>query len=72
MGDKVGDFKYNGIPIFNVGFGDFFTFTESIQSGNRVLSKHIQRPDLKEHFIKSRHNNFGVCYEGVTLDVRKN
>ena len=72
MKEDIGDFSYNGIPMFNVGFRDFSVFLESIESNKRVLSKNIARSDLREYFIQSRHNNFGVCYEGVTLDIRKN
>lgn len=68
---KTGDFTYNGIPIFQVGFSDFYVFYESIEHGKRVLSKNINRQDLQDHFKKSRSNDFGICYEGVILDLRK-
>jgi hypothetical protein len=72
MSKTIGDFNYNGIPMFNVGFSDFYTFIESINSGKRLLSKNIQRDDLREYFKGSRNNNFGVCYEGVMIDMRNN
>lgn len=68
---KIGDFTYNGIPIFQVGFSDFYVFYESIEYSKRVLSKNIKRQDLQDHFKKSRSNDFGICYEGVILDLRK-
>jgi hypothetical protein len=67
----LGDFTYNGIPIFNVGFSDFYVFYESIEHDKRVLSKNINRSDLQDYFKKSRINDFGICYEGVILDLRK-
>ena len=65
-----GDFTYNGIPMFNVGFGDFYTFVESVNNGKRLLSKNIEREDLRAYFKQSRNNNFGICYEGVIIDMR--
>lgn len=67
---QSGDFTYNGIPIFNVGFSDFFVFYESIEYGKRIMTKNITRNDLQEYFKKSRTNDFGVCYEGVIIDLR--
>lgn len=67
---QSGDFTYNGIPIFNVGFSDFFVFYESIEYGKRIMTKNIRRNDLQEYFKKSRTNDFGVCYEGVIIDLR--
>lgn len=67
---QSGDFTYNGIPIFNVGFSDFFVFYESIEHGKRIMTKNITRNDLQEYFKKSRTNDFGVCYEGVIIDLR--
>jgi hypothetical protein len=66
-----GDFSYNGIPIFMVGFMDFTLFVESRQQNRRVLSRDIINDDLREHYKKSRDNSFGICYEGVIIDIRK-
>ena len=65
------DFKYNGIPIFNVGFSDFDMFVTCLENGNRILTKNIQSPKLQEHYKKSRTNQFGICYEGVIIDITK-
>jgi len=65
------DFNYNGLPIFNVGFSDFDMFITYIENGNRILTKNIQSPKLQEYYKKSRKNNFGICYEGVIIDLTK-
>lgn len=70
MKESGGDFTYNGIPIFNVGFSDFYTFVEGLNDGKRILSKNISREDLREFYKKSRNHAFGVCYEGVMIDMR--
>ena len=67
---KNGDFTYNGIPIFNVGFNDFYMFYESLQNGHRIFSKNITRNELHDYYKKSRTNEFGICYEGVIIDLR--
>ena len=67
---KKGDFDYNGVPIFNVGFGDFHMIYESLDNHKRVLSKNIKNQPLQEFYKKSRDNAFGICYEGVILDFR--
>jgi len=66
-----GDFTYNGIPIFIVNFSDFTTFTESLKSGSRLLSRNIINESLKEYYKKSRDYAFGISYEGVIVDLRK-
>lgn len=63
-----GDFKYNGMPIFEVGFNDFYVITEHINSNARLLSRNIERDDLREFFIK-KGTKFGIRYEGVLIDV---
>lgn len=65
------DFNYNGIPIFNVGFKDFDLFITHMENGNRILPKNIESPKLQEHYRKYRTNNFGVCYEGVIIELNK-
>jgi len=63
------EFNYNGIPIFNVGFNDFNMFVTCLENGNRILTKNIQSSSLREHYKKSRTNNFGICYEGVIIEL---
>jgi len=65
-----GNFKYNGVPVFNVGSLDFAYFINCHESGSRILSKNIKHDKLQEHYKKSRTNNFGICYEGVIIDLR--
>ena len=71
MSKLEGDFKYNGIPIFEVGFLDFYTFVNCFENNNRILSRNIQGDNLREFYKKSRNNSFGICYEGVIIDLRK-
>lgn len=66
----AGDFQYNGIPIFNVGFIDFHMFYESLENNKRILSKNIINESLQTYYRKSRDNKFGICYEGVIIDLR--
>jgi hypothetical protein len=66
----TGDFQYNGIPIFKVGFGDFHMFYDSLENNKRILSKNILNESLQEYYRKSRDNVFGICYEGVIIDLR--
>jgi len=66
-----GDFKYNGIPIFNVGFSDFNMFVTHMENGNRILSKNIRSEKLQDYYRKSRTNKFGIYYEGVLIDLTK-
>lgn len=66
----AGDFQYNGIPIFNVGFDDFYMIYECLQYNKRILSKNILNESLQAHYKKSRENEFGICYNGVILDMR--
>lgn len=65
-----GDFKYNGIPIFNIGVSDFSYIVNCNESGSRILSKNIVRKELQNLYKKSRDKSFGVCYEGVIIDFR--
>lgn len=65
-----GDFQYNGIPVFNVGFDDFYMIYEALQNNKRILSKNILNESLQSHYKKSRENEFGICYRGVILDMR--
>ena len=67
----IGDFTYNGIPIFNVGLSDFHLFTESLNVNKKILSKNILREDLQTYYKSSR-NVFGICYEGVIVDYNLN
>ena len=64
------DFKYNGIPIFKVGLLDFSYIVNCFESKNRLFSKNIQNEQLKNFYIKSRTNSFGIFYEGVIIDFR--
>jgi len=65
-----GDYQYNGIPIFNVGFSDFHMIYESLEKDKRILSKNILSESLQCHYRKSRDNAFGISYQGVILDLR--
>jgi len=70
MSEQIGDFNYNGIPFFKVGFSDFSYIYECINSDNRMLSKNIQSIQLQEQYKKSKTKAFGVVYEGVMIDFR--
>ena len=63
-----GDFKYNGTPIFEVGFSDFSTITEYLNHGGRLLSRNIERDDMREYYVK-RGLKFGIRYEGILIDL---
>lgn len=67
---KHGDYNYNGIPIFNVGFNDFHLFYNSLNENKRILSKKILNESLQTHYRKSRDNDFGISYQGVIVDMR--
>ena len=71
MKSVIGDFTYNGVPIFNVGLSDFHLFIESMNDNKKILSKNILREDLQT-FYKSSRNVFGICYEGVIVDYNLN
>lgn len=66
----IGDFQYNGIPIFNVGFRDFHMIYECLENDNRILSKNIINENLQTYYRKSRDNMFGVSYQGVIIELR--
>lgn len=66
-----GDFTYNGVPIFNVGFMDFTLFTNCMESKSRIFTKNINNKFLREYYKKSRDKKVGICYEGVIIDLRK-
>ena len=63
-----GDFKYNGLPIFEVGFNDFYLVSDYLNRGGRLLSKNIERDDLRDFYIK-KGTKFGVRYEGMLIDL---
>ena len=63
-----GDFKYNGIPIFECGFHDFSVITEYLDRGGRLLSRNIQRDDLREYYGNNG-MKFGIRYEGILIDL---
>ena len=65
-----GDFTYNGIPIYKVGFGDFSYVVNCFENGNRIFSKVIKHPELNESYKKIRNKAFGIWYEGVIIDFR--
>ncbi len=69
--NKKGDFTYNGLPIFNVGFLDFTMFLNAIEGNYRLFTKSIINIDLREYYKKSRDKKIGICYQGVILDLRK-
>ena len=71
MKSEIGDFNYNGVPIFNVGLSDFHLFIESLNDNKKILSKNILREDLQTYYKSSR-NVFGICYEGVIVDYNLN
>lgn len=64
----VGDFKYNGTPIFEVNFSDFSTITDYLNCGGRLLSRNIDRNDLRDYYVK-RGLKFGIRYEGILIDL---
>lgn len=64
----VGDFKYNGTPIFEVSFGDFCTITEYLDHGGRLLSRNIERDDMRDYYMK-RGLKFGIRFEGILIDL---
>ena len=66
-----GDFTYNGVPIFNVGFMDFTMFTSCMENKYRIFTKNINNEMLREYYKKSSDKKVGICYEGVILDLRK-
>ena len=72
MSDKeaIGDFRYNGIPIYKVGFSDFTYIVNCFENDNRILSKQLTHKDLQEHYRKSKSKAFGIFYEGVIVDFR--
>jgi hypothetical protein len=65
-----GDFNYNGIPIFNVGFLDFSMILNCFESDKRIYTKNIYKENLREYYKNTREKKFGICYEGVILDSR--
>lgn len=65
---SVGDFKYNGIPIFEVGFSDFAVITEYLNVGGRLLSRNIDRDDMRDYYTK-KGMKFGVRYDGILIDL---
>ena len=67
---NVGDFKYNDTPIFNVGFSDFCVIIESLNSNTRLLSRNIERSDLRDFYTK-KGTKFGIQYEGIRIDLSK-
>ena len=66
-----GDFTYNGVPIFNVGFLDFSMLTLSMESNSRILTKNIINESLRNAYKKSRDKKIGICYEGVIINLKK-
>ena len=63
-----GDFRYNGIPIFEVGFSDFATITQYLDRGGRLLSRNLIREDMKEYYGNNG-MKFGIRYEGILIDL---
>lgn len=68
---KKGDFTYNGVPIFNVGFIDFSMFLSCMEGNSRILTKNIMNTNLRNYYKKSRDKKVGICYEGVIIDLQK-
>lgn len=67
----VGDYQYNGMPVFNVNMSDFHLFSEAISPDRRLLSKNIMRNDLREFYRNKKHGyEFYIQYEGIILDMR--
>lgn len=69
--NNKGDFTYNGVPIFNVGFLDFSMLTSSMESNSRILTKNILNESLREAYKKSRDKKIGICYEGVIINLNR-
>lgn len=70
MNDNIGDFNYNGIPIYKVGFSDFTYITNCFESDGRILSRNIHHQGVQEQYKKSKNKAFGIIYEGVIIDFR--
>jgi len=66
------NFKYNGIPIYKVGFSDFSYIVNCFESGSRIFSRNIKSEDVKKFYTRTdkNRNAFGVFYEGVIIDFR--
>jgi len=67
---EAGDFNYNGIPIYRVGFSDFSYIFSCSENNNRILSKNILHEEVQEQYKKSKSKAFGIFYEGVIIDFR--
>jgi len=68
--NSIGDFNYNGIPIFKVDFSDFSYIINCFENDNRILSRNINHHELQEQYKKSKSKAFGIFYEGVIIDFR--
>lgn len=69
----TGDFTYNGIPIFNIDLNDFCNISSAFYSGKNLSIKTINDQVLADKIRKADGHalNFGVCFEGIILDLRE-
>lgn len=70
--EDSGDFIYNGIPIYNANLSDFIIISHSFNTGNRILTRNIKDERIRSRLKKSggHGHNFGICYEGIIIDLR--
>lgn len=59
--------QYNGRPLFYVGFSDFATVTECVNSNRRLLARNIDSDELREYFVNTRKPFFAVAYDDVIV-----
>ena len=58
---------YNGLPLFEVDFGDFSYIVECVMHGKRMLVRNISDNGLKEYFNTVRRANFAATYGGTVI-----
>ena len=58
---------YNGLPLFEVDFGDFSYIVECVMTGKRMLTRNICDSELKEYFNTVRRANFAATYGGTVI-----
>jgi hypothetical protein len=59
--------KYNGLPLFEVPFGDFSYIVECVMTGKRILTRNLGDDELKEYFNTVRRANFAATYGGTVI-----
>ena len=58
---------YNGLPLFEVDFGDFSYIVECVMHGKRMLVRNISDNGLKEYFNTVRRANFAATYGDTVI-----